>query len=363
MRGGAEDVCLHAIEALQEDGHEVTLFTLTRPDFSGLNEYFATSVSTPTVRVPGRLGPLLARNLENKLVRLQACLLYRAARNQLSSFDVVVSTKNEFPCDVPSVQYVHSPRFEAKDPGLDRKSLAKSAYERLIRAIVDFDPERVASSTLLANSDWTAGLVEDVYDTQVQTVYPPVSLSGFEPTPWSEREDGFLTIGRVGPSKRILKNIDIVGQLRDRGHDVHLHIVGPTSDSAYSERVRERGADLSFVHIEGSVSHERLLELLGSHRYGLHGRPYEHFGITVAELASAGAIPFAPDSGGQREILGQKAQLMYSDIDDAIEKMETVLSSPKIQSSVRDDLESVREAYSPERFKKDICSAVNQALP
>jgi hypothetical protein len=43
IKGGAEAVCMNAIEALQED-HSVTLVTTIKPDIDELNEYYQTTV-------------------------------------------------------------------------------------------------------------------------------------------------------------------------------------------------------------------------------------------------------------------------------------------------------------------------------
>lgn len=360
-RGGAEAVCMQVLEALQDD-HDLVLFTLSEPDVPALNEYFDTDVRPPEVHLAGRIAPTLNERAGNRLLRLQAGLLGRYVRRRAAEFDLVVSTKNEFDFGAPSVQYVHSPQFAAADPGIDRTGVLQRTYEGVCGALAAPERDDLRSAAVLANSRWTAGVVEERYGVDAETVYPPVDDAEFPERAWVEREDGFLTIGRVGPSKRVLENVRVVERLRERGHDVHLHVVGPTTDDDYSRRVERAAADREFVSLEGAVDRETLVDLISTHRYGLHGRPYEHFGIAVAELVAGGTIPFAPDSGGQREVLGEDDRLLYGSIDEAVERMDRTLSDPSLQRSLRDRLDAVSPAPDPEGFREQVQGVVERAL-
>lgn len=364
MKGGAEDVCLHAIEALQTD-HRVTLLTLRRPDISALNEYFRTAVDADrlSIRV-ARSGAALNGRSANSLVKLQAALLGRAARRHCDEFDLAVSTKNEFDLGEPSLQYVHSPQFVRGDPGLDSDDPVQRAYDGVCRALAgvsaaSLDGDRIR---LLANSDWTAGVVKQTYGVDATTVYPPVDTDRFPERPWADREPGFLSVGRIGPSKNLLENADVLERVRERGHDVQFRVVGPTTDGEYCERVRARAAATEWMHFVGEVGYDRLAEMITANRYGLHGRPYEHFGIVVAEYVAGGAIPFVPDSGGQREIVGGAPELCYEGADQAVEKIDRVLSAPDLQRRLRADLEDACEAFTTERFQDRIRDLAGDAL-
>ncbi|WP_101296770.1 glycosyltransferase family 4 protein [Halegenticoccus soli] len=359
IRGGAESVCMHALEALQSE-HELTLFALDRPDLDALNEYFRTDVTDVRIELAGALGPRVREAAGHRLLKLQAALLGRYVRRREDEFDLVLSTKNEFAFETPSVQYVHSPQFAAADPGIDKVDPAHRAYDAACRTLAGIDVSSVRSAVLLANSEWTADVVEDVYGATAEVVYPPVNTSQFPSRPWEDREPGFLTIGRIGPSKRVLRNVEIIATLRERGHDVHLHVVGPTTDGEYCDQVRERADELGFVRVEGAVEHEHLLELIANHRYGLHGRPYEHFGIAVAELLAGGTIPFAPDSGGQREILAEDPRLLYNSPEEAVTKIDRVLSDPKLQREIRGRFQATKLPFTREAFKENIRNVVER---
>ncbi len=362
MQGGAENVCMHTLEAIQSR-HDVTLLTLTRPDLEALNRFFETSVDPLRIRLVGQAAPVLRHWAGHRAGRLQAALLGRAIRRKTLSVDAFVSTKNEFGFDTPSVQYVHSPQFAATDPGLDSQGRVARAYERTCARLAHVNPSSLASARLLANSEWTAGVLEDAYGIEAHTVYPPVAVERFSPRPWADREQGFLTVGRIGPSKRILRNVEVIDRLRDRGHDVHLHIVGPTTDGAYGQRVERVASRRDFVSLEGPLGRNELVELIETHRYGLHGRPYEHFGMAVAEFAASGTIPFAPDSGGQVEILEGESRLLYESVPEAVEKIDRVLSDPSCQDDLQARVQAATSELGCERFASELSAAIDEVLP
>lgn len=363
MRGGAESVCLHTLAAL-EDAHDVTLFTITDPDIAELNEFYGVDVSNVDVR---QVGPGLHRvhdTLDNRLQVFQVSLFARLARRRVDTFDAVVSTKNEFTVGAPSVQYVHNPQFAggSTDPGLHEPSTLRRTYIAACRRLAGFDPGALGrNTTLVTNSEWSAGIVERTYDIDARVVYPPVPTvpDGLD---WCDRESGFLTVGRVGPSKRLHRAIDLVTALRRRGHDVHLHIVGPTTDDEYSAEIESRAADLSYVFVEGAVSRDTLVELMGRHRYGFHGREYEHFGIAVAEMVAAGMLPFVHDSGGPPEIVGGSQYLRYESEDDALQKMEAILSNAALAERVSEELPNVTERFGVDRFQREMAAIVDERI-
>ena len=361
MRGGAESVCMNVLEALQED-HELTLLTLARPDIQALNQYYRTEVRSPDVRLAGRMSPAIRRAAGRRLGKLQGALLGRYAGDCATEYDLVFGTKNELGIRVPSIQYVLSPQFAAADPGFDRTGIVRQAYNRVCKATAGINERTLRLGTYVATSDWTADALETTYGVRAETIYPPVDVASFPDRPWAEREAGFVTVGRLGPSKRILRNIEIVARLRERGYDVHLHVAGPTTDGDYAKRVERVAAGRSFVSVEGSLSRDELVDLLVSHKYGLHGRPYEHFGIAVAESVAAGAIPFAPDSGGQREILRGDSRLLYDSAEDAVERIDAVLSDRSTRDDLRATLDDAASAFGRDRFAAEIREVVKREL-
>ncbi|WP_435552671.1 glycosyltransferase family 4 protein [Natrinema sp. CGMCC1.2065] len=360
-RGGGEAVCMNILDTLEED-HTVTLYTIVSPDFDGLNEYYRTNVSDVGVDHFGPVGSALAtagavaaEYADVTFGRLQSSILNRYLDGR--DHDLIFSTYNEFSFDSPAIQYIHFPNF-----GVSRNSRVYRVYDRICDVIDGFDKSQICESTLLANSEWTAGVVEDVYDVRPDVVYPPVDTAGFEGAPWSDREAGFVSIGRVEPSKHVLRNIEIVSRLHQRGHDVHIHHIGPVAHDGYAQKVSEAADQREFVQLEGALPRRELVDLVCSHRYGLHGKKEEHFGMAVAELAAGGTLPFVHDSGGQREIVDRRRELLYQDVDTAVETLDRVLGDPARQERLREALPDVEALYGRTRFRESIRDTVDRVL-
>ncbi len=366
-KGGGEAVAMNVLEALQDD-YEVTLLTLTDPDLDELNDYFNTDVRNVTVSRAGQIASRLHETFGLKYYVLQNALLGRYARQHADEFDLLMSTINELGLKTDAVQYIHFPfdwtvsldnREQIFHPTVEEESW----YEQFCTRIAGVTREDIQSNVLLANSEWTADVVEDAYGTEPRVVYPPVDTTEFDPEPWGDRERGFVTVGRIERSKRIREMIRIVDGVRDRGHDVHLHVVGPTVDEEYFEEVERMADERGYVSLEGETDRAELVDLICSHRYGIHGKEYEHFGMAVAELAAGGTVPFVPSNGGQEVIVDGRDELQYESPGDAVEKIDRVLSdSPVRKQELRSDPEAIRGRFGRERFAEEIRSVVGDVL-
>lgn len=364
-KGGAESVCLHSIEALQDE-HEITLYTNIYPDFDGLNEYFGTSVSEEslTVQSPSRLGSQIESLTSNRVGLLRRALLNRAVKHRSKNHDLMMSTKNEVALPGKTIQYIHYPFMYREGADSVSPSLSRSVYDVACRVLSGVDRQILSSNScyVLTNSLWTSKVVQKTYDVEPEVVYPPVKSIYRGKHTWSEREDGFVSVGRFEQSKNTLLAIDVLRRLVDDGFDVHLHLVGSSLDNEYSRQVERAAESNDFVHIEGSVSREKLKRLLQTHKYGIHTKPFEHFGIVVAEMVSAGMIPFVPHQGGQVEIIDSDSRISYDPQSDVAGVISKVLSDERLQREIRSELPCVDERFGTERFKQQIQSIVESVL-
>lgn len=168
----------------------------------------------------------------------------------------------------------------------------------------------------------------------------------------------------IGPafdaSKRLAELITIIDGVRDRGHETHLHIIGPTIDETYYGEFVEMASKRDYVELE--VSRSALVERICTHRYGIHGKEYEHFGMAVAELVAGGALVFVPGNGGQCAIVNDDERLEYESVPDAVETIDCVLSDPNAVQSLRFTAEEVERHFGCIRFKERILAAVEAEL-
>ncbi|WP_162224268.1 glycosyltransferase family 4 protein [Halorussus salinus] len=369
-KGGGEAVAMNVLEALQDD-HDLTVLTLTDPDLRELNDYFDTDVDPAALSVEraGLLAPWLNDEFGLKYYVLQNALLGRYARRHGDEYDLLVSTINELGLESNSVQYVHFPfdwtvssdeRDHIFHPTVEEDSL----YERLATRVAGVEREDIQQNALLANSGWTADVVEDAYGTRPEVLHPPIDTREFEERPWDDREEGIVTVGRIERSKRIKELIRITEGVRERGHDLHLHVIGPTVDDEYRREVQALASGREYVELEGEVPRDELVERICTHKYGIHGKEYEHFGMAVAELAAGGAIPFVPNEGSQHAIVDDREELLYGSVEDAKAKIAEVAADPDLQRELREPMgpEAIRRRFGRERFQRRIRKVVAEAM-
>lgn len=359
FRGGADAVTLSTCDALDVH-HDVDLFTVAETDPRELASQFGLDVCVRVRDPPGaseiarllgtaapRLGPQLAA---------RSALVARFFRRHADDYDLAVSTTNELALPIPSVQYVHFPQFHLERlPG--RFDVEPGRLNRLWSRLAAPTPDRVPKdATLVANSAWTADAVDEIYGRSPTVVYPPVDPIR-EPVPWRDRELGAVVAGRIAPDRRVLRAIEVIDRVRDRGHDLHLHVVGPAPRAyrPYVDRVRRAVASRPHVRLETDVPRERYEALLRTHRYGLNVHPRESFGIGVAEFVAAGMVAFAPDAGGQREVLDGRSDRLFGSLEGAVDRIATAIES-------NDRPELSRDRFAPDRFRAEIRRLVADAL-
>ncbi len=279
---------------------------------------------------------------------------------------MVVGTHNECDYGRPAIQYVHYPTYLRPRPDADLRwyhgsGLLLDAYYRAADALADFDPRRLHENVLLANSDWTAGVLARAHGIRARTVYPPVAGAGPAP-PWRDRTRGFLAVGRLSPEKEHERVMRIVAEVRRAHPEVTLTIVG-AGGGRYGQAIRAQAAALGpWVRIVDSVSRNQLRTLMASHRYGIHGMREEHFGMAIAEMVRAGVIVWVPDGGGQVEIIGDEPLLRYGDEQEAAALISHVLSAPQEEGRLREWVAGRAAFFSASRFIREIREVVDAFL-
>lgn len=372
--GGGLAVLVHAIQALK-DHFDVSFAAWRPPEFDGANLKFGTSVQRSDVSfcsVPyaAKLTGNMLNAIDPSPYSVQRwAVLMRVARSISRDFDVVVSCNGEIDVGRPCIQYVHYPYLgEVRCDEHDRENTPWRI--RPWRHISKFSFVRSALNLTLTNSHWTSEVMTRFYPeaSRVSTVYPPVPLPSDTPsTTWEERDNDFVCIGRIYEDKRLEFIIEVVRQLRFHRPDIRLHIVGtptpfePGGKEYYQRIVEIVRANPHWLFLHESVSRSELIELLSRHRYGIHARVDEHFGIAVAEMVRMGCIVFAHRSGGQTEILDDM-RLVYDSLEDAIEKILFIMYTPRQQLELNTHLRKQAQLFSAGRFMEEMRNHVEDFL-
>ncbi|WP_263353002.1 glycosyltransferase family 4 protein [Acidicapsa acidisoli] len=356
-RGGSEARVMWLIEALKRDS-EVTVVTTGGWDLAALNGYYGTCVREDEVKVRIAPVPRLFRNLS--VAALRGACYQHFARQIAEEYDARVSAYNPTDWGLPAVHFIADfswdrelrERLDPPSPGLIyRDSVVRKAYLGIASAYGSPSGRDVLrDDPVIANSLWTANLMKESFGVDCAAIVYPSVWTEFPDIPWEQKEDAFVMIGRIAPEKRLELAIAVLEAVRLRGHVIRLHLCGQIGDDLYGRRIArlcQEHAD--WVVPEGKVSGSRKAQILASCRFGIQTRAAESFGISVAEMVKAGAIVFAPNDGGQTEVVDH-SDLLFADMADAVEKISALLSSPEKQVALRAHLAQRSEIFSSAKF-------------
>lgn len=359
--GGGNGVAVWMLQSLVERG-QVTVLSWVPQDLQAVDAYYGTRLAgaglISLVRRP-RLSFWLERlGVPHELFKLH--YLMALARRLSGGYDLICSANNELDLGRPAIQYVHYPWNFHPRPDCDQVwynnrflRFILLTYYRLCTLMSGYRHRSMLSNLTLVNSDWTGRRFRRLYGDHAYRVLHPPALGQFPEADWKPRRNAFLSIGRQCPTKEWEKLIAIVGGLRRRGHEVELTLAGSRDNPGYRERILQAARQAGdWVRLEEDLGREQLVQLALSHRYGLHGMTEEHYGMAVAELVLAGCLTFAPNDGGQVEILGDP-RLLYDSVEEAVDKIDRVLGDPSCQQELLASLATRRSELGVERFQRE----------
>jgi glycosyltransferase involved in cell wall biosynthesis len=180
--------------------------------------------------------------------------------------------------------------------------------------------------SVVANSAYTARWIERRWGRTARVLHPPVF-----PIPPREKRPWIVAVGRFaggGRSKRQLEMIEVFHAAGLSGWE--LHLVGTAQDPEYVRAAVEAAKGLPVVfHLDAPRA--ELEEVCGAaslfwHFTGALEDPeaaperMEHFGIATVEAMSAGAVPVVVARGGQPEIVGDGAGLLWETFEECAEQ-------------------------------------------
>ncbi|HUI79718.1 MAG TPA: glycosyltransferase [Bryobacteraceae bacterium] len=363
--GGGNAVAAWAIEALCKE-FDVTLATLGPVDCSAVNRSFGTSLRAGefAVEVAPRSYQIALRALPTPGALLQVCCTMRWAQelDSRAHFDVLLGTQNELDFGRPGLQYVHYPwvflprpkgeyRWYHRIPGL------LTAYRGICQSVAHISNEGMRRNLSLANSGFVADRIRQVHGTGSVILHPPVP-GEFPNIPWESRRTAAVAVGRMHGVKRWEMAVAIVDQVRRRGVDFGLTLISHADDPGYGKRIAALAESRPWFRILSNVTRAQLVEEIAHHRYGIHTMEDEHFGIAVAEILRAGAIPFVHNSGGPVEIVGGRPELCFNSVREAAGKIAAVLASPPLQQELHQFAQNRRDCFSAENFCRGLRNLV-----
>ena len=368
LGGGAEAACAWILESLKVD-FDVTLVTLSDLSLAQLDEQYGTMLSGCGVKFKRVRIPFMHERIEKSfsMFSFRQFFLMRYYKKHLAGkFDLAISAFNEMDFGHKGVQYIYFPMFgQASDKVRSivgyPDSTVRRIYKRLLRSWAEYSEAQMRENITLADSHWVADLIKDIYGVNARVVYPPTAPN-FPDIPWGEREDGFVLVSRIVREKNIEAAIRIISEIRRMGFNVHLHIIGGVGDQKYRAELEQMAGDQDWIVWEKRLPKSEYASLLARHKWGIHTRKNEPFGIGIVEMILAGVIPFVPAEGGPAEVVNGDERLLWRAEKEAISKIEAVLKDRRLQEQIRKDLGRYRYKFDPEIFKKEILEIVHQAV-
>ena len=352
--GGTESVTTWTVEALKKD-YQVTLVSFSQVDAETLNRYYGTDLRDGEISI---IRPMLPPGLNRtrRLSLLKDHLMMRYCKSVAKKFDLfIASCAMDF--GRPGIQFIQMGpdsnfvQVLQGDPSISKGYLfVKRSVVQACKLVSGYSEQSVKNNVYLANSKATGQMLEQAFDNhEYKVVYPPVT-SVPTVTHWEDKQDGFLCISRIEPYKQQERIIQILKRVREQGFEVRLKIVGRVDDESYFETIsRLRDENASWISMDQDIPRDQLFQLMSSYKYGINGALDEHFGIAVAEMMKAGCIVFVPHRGGQTEII-DTPELIYQDVDDAVDKIIKVLRDEVPHDVMLKRLERQGDLFSSQAF-------------
>lgn len=207
--------------------------------------------------------------------------------------------------------------------------LAKRAASRLLERPIWPTPCTAIGryDEVLCVSKWTAELAVRRWGRAAGVFYPAV-----RPIPPRAKEPLILTVGRIGAGGTRKGHAALIEAfLRLKLDGWRLAVAGAVNYTGSRDVVQAWRSELngSAVEIIANPASEELESLYGRASLYWHGAGFgampgsvgrEHFGISVVEAMSAGAVPLAFGGGGVREIVTDGVDgVLWRTLDDLIE--------------------------------------------
>lgn len=222
---------------------------------------------------------------------------------------------------------------------------------------------------IVCNSVFTKNVIDKEFGVESVVVYPPVDTLSFKP---KRKENLIIFVGRFSnllQSKGQEVLIDAFKKFLSKNSGWRLILAGGVEVGAkdFIKKIEEQSTNYP-IEIIKSPSFKQLKDVYGKARFywsasgfGVNAKKFpeklEHFGITVVEAMSAGAIPFVFNKGGASEIIDDgKNGFLWKDTTELVRKTKLLSKDKKLAKKISMLARQKANQFSYEKFEKEISS-------
>ena len=320
--GGANRFIVESANRLSAtNGANVTIATQT----FNRNHYSV----RPTVKIHEYGGPPPS-SLKHWLTWPQVFSKFSSVlRNQ--QFDLIVYHSIPLPYWTPVIRhfqpnaqfiwYAHAPNAYLNEPGklTDVPQPLRSVLQVGLPAVSVLDRHLIDKQIdyIIANSEYTKGVVERVYTHDASVVHPGVDIKRYTPkNAVDSRDRAVFTVGQLNN----YKNFDLLIQSMKQMYDAHpegpdLIIAGEGQAKSSLVKTAEDFGISDRVHFVGFVSEQELARYYATAMVTVYLPEREPFGLVPLEAMASGTPVIGPRSGGLREtVVDGKTGLLIDEL-------------------------------------------------
>ncbi len=257
------------------------------------------------------------------------------------------------------VCYTHTPvhfywrhyDYYLKQPGFGIfNPLARLGLRLLVRPLRKADYKAAQKvDYFIANSNHIKDDIKRYYGRDAAVVHPPVDIDRFKKVAFTKRE-GFVTVGRLVPNKRV----DVIVQACSR-LNLPLTVVGRGPDLPRLKKLA--GPSVVFDTV---ASDQAVVEYMARAKAFLFAS-FEDFGITPVEAMAAGTPVIAYKAGGALDYIQAGKTGMFFE-EQTAESLITALTAFDPQKYSSDDIKKAAEKFSSENFRKNLRQTIISVL-
>lgn len=198
---------------------------------------------------------------------------------------------------------------------------------------------------LIANSHFVKNWVKEKYGRDSVVIYPPVEVEDFYTS--KEKEDYYITVGRLEPYKRFDIIVDAFAK-----NGKKLVVVGDGSE--IKELKRRATENITFVGYKTKSEIKTLLSKAQAFVFA----GVEDFGIALVEALASGTPVIAYKGGASEELITEGNGILYDE--QSVDSLNESLDQFDLSTYNELHIRASAMKFSKERFQEEFSALINE---